>query len=412
MARFRQALACISVVVGVLIIGATVRMGRFHDKLRIQKHTSNTDQPDRHTDTTSIQDRPETKNKLKESTKEGGLLPGEDVYAHDDTYKRYMQCPTTLRKKLLESEVFKGRFIRDIPVLMWDEHITPEEYERMKVYWNCYGWDHLSYEELKETMRHFNTDGQKYMFDAGLHLNSSKANETGCTRCALVGGGGILKGSRKGEEIDNHDYVFRVNVAPTKGYEKDVGSKSTHYIYTITTLTNSLGFGRRLGFMHPPIDTDIKYLVFPCEKADYVFLDNIGGGKPPEDFKKRDPKQRNKPDLGRESKITDFKLVHPDFSRYMEWNLYRSKRKYLHITRPSTGALMLIAALHTCDEVNAYGFGVNFTKYTTHYYDKEFTYFPFYSNHDFGTELDLFNELDREGIISLYKREEDDSSKT
>lgn len=30
-----------------------------------------------------------------------------------------------------------------------------------------------------------------------------------CVRCAVVGNGGILKGSRQGLDIDAHDYVFR-----------------------------------------------------------------------------------------------------------------------------------------------------------------------------------------------------------
>ena len=31
----------------------------------------------------------------------------------------------------------------------------------------------------------------------------------GCIRCAVVGNGGILNGSRQGQNIDAHDYVFR-----------------------------------------------------------------------------------------------------------------------------------------------------------------------------------------------------------
>ncbi|XP_078582121.1 alpha-2,8-sialyltransferase 8B-like [Branchiostoma floridae x Branchiostoma japonicum] len=44
--------------------------------------------------------------------------------------------------------------------------------------------------------------------------------------CAIVGNGGILLDSSCGNEIDNHNYVIRINMAPIKGYEKDVGSKS------------------------------------------------------------------------------------------------------------------------------------------------------------------------------------------
>ncbi|XP_078702537.1 CMP-N-acetylneuraminate-poly-alpha-2,8-sialyltransferase-like [Branchiostoma floridae x Branchiostoma belcheri] len=43
--------------------------------------------------------------------------------------------------------------------------------------------------------------------------------------CAIVGNSGILTGSLCGGEIDAHDYVIRFSVAPTVGYEHDVGSK-------------------------------------------------------------------------------------------------------------------------------------------------------------------------------------------
>lgn len=45
--------------------------------------------------------------------------------------------------------------------------------------------------------------------------------------CAVVGNSGVMLGSAKGEEIDAHSTVFRINYAPIRGYETDVGSKVT-----------------------------------------------------------------------------------------------------------------------------------------------------------------------------------------
>lgn len=51
-----------------------------------------------------------------------------------------------------------------------------------------------------------------------LHLLNSSSNTQlfgrdrfpgGCVRCAVVGNGGILNGSRQGRAIDAHDLVFR-----------------------------------------------------------------------------------------------------------------------------------------------------------------------------------------------------------
>ncbi|XP_002735889.3 alpha-N-acetylgalactosaminide alpha-2,6-sialyltransferase 2-like [Saccoglossus kowalevskii] len=347
---------------------------------------------------------PKTKGIKDENEK---LLPNADVFRHEDSYKKYMQCPTTLRNKLIKSKVFKDRFIADIPVLMWDEHKTLEEYNRLSQYWGCYGWQGYGQDLINRTLSYLNSPSHRYMFDNQLNLKGQKSGDNKCIRCAVVGGGGILNGSRKGEEIDSHDYVFRVNIAATKGYEVDVGKKTSFYSYTITTMRNSLLGGRKRGFTVAPHDKETKYLVFPCEISDYILVENRSSNKTEKDFKDTGPKHWGIPKFGKTVKNTDFKMLHPDFQRYMEWYWIRSSRKYKKVNRPSTGALMLIAAIHTCDEVSAYGFGVNFRKYTTHYYDKQYTKFVYYANHDFKQELKLWNDLDAEGIIKLYKRADD-----
>ncbi|XP_042632191.1 CMP-N-acetylneuraminate-beta-galactosamide-alpha-2,3-sialyltransferase 2-like isoform X2 [Cyprinus carpio] len=58
----------------------------------------------------------------------------------------------------------------------------------------------------------------------------SDAGPDRCRTCAVVGNSANLLGSHYGSLIDFHDVVIRINKGPTKGYEKDVGSKTTHRI--------------------------------------------------------------------------------------------------------------------------------------------------------------------------------------
>lgn len=46
--------------------------------------------------------------------------------------------------------------------------------------------------------------------------------------CAVVGNSGVLLQSERGDEIDAHDAVIRINLAPTAKFERHVGSRTTY----------------------------------------------------------------------------------------------------------------------------------------------------------------------------------------
>ncbi|XP_052461364.1 beta-galactoside alpha-2,6-sialyltransferase 2-like [Carassius gibelio] len=69
-------------------------------------------------------------------------------------------------------------------------------------------------------------------------LPLSQLYEPGFKTCAVVTSAGAMLHSRLGKEIDSHDAVLRFNTAPTKGYERDVGNKTTMRIINSQILVN------------------------------------------------------------------------------------------------------------------------------------------------------------------------------
>ena len=49
----------------------------------------------------------------------------------------------------------------------------------------------------------------------------------GFKSCAIVGNSGGLNEARLGKDIDSHDIVVRLNVAPVNGFEEKVGGKTS-----------------------------------------------------------------------------------------------------------------------------------------------------------------------------------------
>ncbi|XP_072041676.1 alpha-N-acetylgalactosaminide alpha-2,6-sialyltransferase 1-like [Amphiura filiformis] len=325
-------------------------------------------------------------------------------YTHDLQYLKYMQCSNSLRHRMKSRKALKGKYIPDVPILLTPEHVTKSEYDRLKAFRDMMGWKHSKYEFVAKAMSLLNTTSHKYLFDDILD-NNTRGTGT-CTRCAVIGNGGILNGSRMGKEIDSHDYVFRTNAAITEGHEEDVGSKTSFYCFGMVTLSNAISRMKNKGFPKPPWNPKIRYIFFPENDWAYRYIyaaltnrtlpkGNTGI------YAKREPFIFPKPLIAEEIKI-----IHPDFCRYVDKTWLKSP-KLRTGGRATTGAIMLFLALHTCDEVNGFGYMGDPDRFTYYYYDQTFVKQSLTkaSNHDWQRENTLWKLLIDEGIFHMYTRD-------
>ncbi|KAG8008843.1 Alpha-N-acetylgalactosaminide alpha-2 [Nibea albiflora] len=336
-----------------------------------------------------------------------------DTYMSEDVPPQ-TDCPDSVRVQVTKSE-FGEKFLKNIPVLQWAEHVTHEQHRRLSQYRGAHGWAEIDYQTLLETLSVLNSSANRQLLDDWKDRSSGST----CTRCAVVGNGGILKDSKKGKEIDSHHYVFRTNGAITKGFEQDVGSRTTHYTFSTNTLMNSMRSYAGVGYRGPPVSKETRYVFLPDHDRDYLLMKAAATHTRVERGaeKGKDPSKYFGADVSAEK----LKMYHPDFIRYSEtvsestdefklcrlcFRFLRSnalKTKYKDIYRPSTGAVMLLAALHTCDKVSAYGFMTpDYKNYSDHYYDSSFHPVGFFINHDLRMEMDLWQQLHQAGLIQLY----------
>ncbi|XP_053562667.1 alpha-N-acetylgalactosaminide alpha-2,6-sialyltransferase 2-like [Bombina bombina] len=321
-----------------------------------------------------------------------------DEYATDYTYLN-SSCPNRTRD-ILKNIEFKNIFLETIPVLQWKKHATQSEYRRLQRYLGSMGWMGVTWHILNETLHMVNSSDAGYLFD-------NWKGRAPCIRCAVVGNGGILNGSNMGAEIDSHDFVFRVNGATIEGFEKDVGNRTSFYVFSINTMMNSLNAYRKLGFKKVPRTPETHYLVLPDNERDYLLV-RAALNKSVID-RGHDKNKRPSDFFGDNITMEHFKILHPDFMRYLRnrflWTPILNT-KHRNIYRPTTGASMLLAAVHTCDQVSAYGFITpNYAKFSDHYFDTTYKKVVFYMNHNFLKEQDLWQKLHKAGVIKLYMRD-------
>ncbi|XP_029453356.1 alpha-N-acetylgalactosaminide alpha-2,6-sialyltransferase 1 [Rhinatrema bivittatum] len=311
-------------------------------------------------------------------------------------------CPYSVKIKAASSPYLRNQYLHNITLFMDRRIFSEKEWERLEHFVPPYGWMELNRSDVQEAVSFLPPIPQQQIL-----LSANSSQHPKCVSCAVVGNGGILNNSRMGKEIDSHDYIFRVNGAVVKGFEADVGTRTSFYGFTVHTMLASLSLLKGSGFPTVPEGKDVKYILFTEQARDYDWLIALILNKK---VKKGLSFYRIRPrdHFTDKFKLQNILVVHPDFPRYLKNRFFQSKKlntTIWHLYRPTTGALLLMTALHLCDMVSAYGFMTDsYKEYSDHYYDKVMKPLIFILDHDFPLELNLWKKLHEEKILKLYQR--------
>ncbi|KAL7890581.1 hypothetical protein AOLI_G00000570 [Acnodon oligacanthus] len=186
-----------------------------------------------------------------------------------------------------------------------------------------------------------------------------KLHGTPYKTCAVVSSAGAILKSSLGKEIDSHDAVLRFNSAPTKGYENDVGKKTTIRIINSKVMgepewnsnTSSLYKNTTLVVWDPsPYSSDLhQWYRNPDFDLFTVYKDH----------RTLSPEQ-------------PFYILHPRFIWGL-WNLLQANtNEGIQPNPPSSGFIGIVLMMGLCEQIDVYEF-IPSRRHTTlcHYYTKD-----------------------------------------
>lgn len=214
-----------------------------------------------------------------------------------------------------------------------------------------------------------------------------------CRTCVVIGNGFAIKNSSLGGAINKYDVVIRLNDAPVRGYEDDVGNKTTMRLFYPESASYNPA-------MHN--DPSTLMVLVPFKQQDLRWLKEIlynekrvrkGFWKPPPQIWMGKPKM--------------IRVLDPYFLYHTASNLLRiplrpnDKQKQVH---PTTGILAVFMALNYCDVVHVAGFGYPKSKnqkHPIHYYGYDTMKSMKDSYHDLTHEAEALKRLEDLGAV-LY----------
>ncbi|XP_002742097.1 beta-galactoside alpha-2,6-sialyltransferase 2-like [Saccoglossus kowalevskii] len=182
--------------------------------------------------------------------------------------------------------------------------------------------------------------------------NIFNAHEKRYNTCAIVSSSSFMTDSGLGEEIDSHEAVMRFNNAPTVGFERDVGNKTTMRV----------------------INLDIMLL--PDFYSNYIFnnVSLVAWYQAPYTFTPDKWYEHN--GAAFYEKYIERRISRPEEKMYVinpawHWNIWDILQEYseenINKHVPSSGFTGIILMQQICDQVNVYGFVTPKTR-LLHYY--------------------------------------------
>ncbi|XP_072342367.1 CMP-N-acetylneuraminate-beta-galactosamide-alpha-2,3-sialyltransferase 4-like [Scyliorhinus torazame] len=180
-----------------------------------------------------------------------------------------------------------------------------------------------------------------------------------CKRCVIIGNGNTLRNSSIGQTINEYDVVIRLNNAPVRGYEKDVGNKTTLRIFYPESATENTIAENNL---------DTLFVFVPFKTVDVRWLKAIvyNETKVTSGFWKR-------PGFLKNLNPAKVRMLNPFYiSQAAIQFLGKPEMIRKRGSHPTTGLLAITLGLNYCDEVHAAGFGypLNQKNGLIHYFDR------------------------------------------
>ncbi|XP_070814583.1 ST3 beta-galactoside alpha-2,3-sialyltransferase 8 [Chaetodon trifascialis] len=199
-----------------------------------------------------------------------------------------------------------------------------------------------------------------------------------CRSCAVVGNSGKLRQSGNGKLINSHNYVIRMNKALTRGFEKDVGNRTTHH------------------FLYPESAVDVEHgvslVLLPFKLRDLEWLTSaLSTGQ----IKMTYMRVKDRVEADKDKVL----VVNPVFFKYVNDHWTEHHGRY-----PSTGMLAIIFALHTCDQVSVFGYGADEQGNWHHYWEENRYAGAFRKTgvHSAEFETHVIHQLAKAGKIRLH----------